>query len=194
MKSVQCDIPDLTPRDEQPSRGYLRIPWSSKAEKYNSLREILVYTAQRTGRSEYQIAVIMTFFLEHLALIVACGRCVRIPGFGVFGPWTANYEDRDPTVSPRFVPARPWRQHVKSICPPTEGKNHELHTYRRSHHPSSRKSRKQSSTGDVMKRLRESFVSQMGGLVEPLPPERQPLDGFLTGGVHRTALLEGVRR
>ena len=120
--------------------GYICIPFVGKSKRYDALRRCVVSAADQSVMSEWQVARVMTLFIQAIADEVATGNPVRIPGLGMFTPWcwTAKTSGKQ-TMQPRFVPSRVFRLQVKHFCPVSDAMNKQSESYRRSHHPSSRK-------------------------------------------------------
>jgi hypothetical protein len=142
------------------SEGYISIPFSgSRALVHAALRRSINFAATRSGNCPWRTSHVITYFIQAIADEVAAGSLVRIPGLGAFGPFFC--EDSG-YVYPRFVPARPFRLHVRELCDEKNAKNDALEGYRRSHHPSSRPDRSASSTPGAMEALRRHIDKQAG--------------------------------
>ena len=64
--------------------------------------------AHESGISEYQVGIVMSWFLQELADQVSHGKIVRIPGFGNYGPVTKTPKggaDLSPYCYPGFCPS-----------------------------------------------------------------------------------------
>jgi hypothetical protein len=173
--AVAADEPlDITPRPARPQKvryvtddedggSYVKIPFLPKAEDARPLKKAIQYAADKMHVSPYLVAELMTYFLEAVADRVSLGHVVRIPGFGVFGPWLwESKHDGKQSVYPRFVAARPFRLQVRSICDPPKAKNDVLARFQRSHHPSSRPDKVTSQVWKAMDAMREQFRRQGG--------------------------------
>lgn len=107
------------------------------------IRRVIEDTARKMACSEYVVAIAFTHLLEGIVNEVSCGECVRIPGFGAFGPYThVPHKGRDAGVArawPAFVPNRAFRQEVAGVCSPYPKGADELERYRRTHKSPQRK-------------------------------------------------------
>jgi len=146
--------------------GYICIPFVGKSKRYDALRRCVVSAADQSVMSEWQVARVMTLFIQAIADEVATGNPVRIPGLGMFTPWcwTAKTSGKQ-TMQPRFVPSRVFRLQVKHFCPVSDAMNKQSESYRRSHHPSSRK-HDHGSTRAAMQHWRASIDRMF------IPPSR----------------------
>jgi nucleoid DNA-binding protein len=74
--------------------------------------------ADRSGLDVGSVAIAMSWFLEAVADELTKGRCVRIPGFGLFGPapiperHRRMSRDLTPRCKPVFSPSRGLRDQV----------------------------------------------------------------------------------
>jgi hypothetical protein len=153
--------------EDECNRGYVRIPFMAKTEDAAPLKRVIARASDRTGVSQFNAIALMTFVWEAIAQEVSSGSVVRIPGWGMYGPWLWNPDggdSGDAAVYPRFVPARPFRQEVREMCPPELAKNSVLRNFQRSHHPSSR-SGSTSRTMTTMESWRGHISRQSGGSV-----------------------------
>jgi hypothetical protein len=135
--------------------GYVRIPFMAKAADARPLQRTIRYAADRMGLSPFEAAMLATHLFEGIATEVGLGRVVRIPGFGVFGPWAyESKKDVTTAVQPRFYAARPFRLEVRNLCDPADAKNDALMRYQRSHHPSARPEKARARTSTAMEAWR----------------------------------------
>lgn len=105
--------------------GFIRIPFASKSEQYEPLRACIERAAIESGLTEFQVANVMSLFLEELSEQMGKNKLVRIPCFGIFGAKTWNRDYRKsklkmPTCYPAFSGARPLRNLVSLKCTPTQ--------------------------------------------------------------------------
>lgn len=153
---------DARAASERPDRGsYVRIPWVVKPRDARPLQRAIGAAGDNAGVNHFLAAMLMTHFLEAIVREVEGGELVRIPGFGVFGPFlceTKNTGER--YVAPRFVAARGFRQQVREGCPHHHAQNRRLTSYRRSHHPSSRPDKSGSNTAASMSAWRDILCAQ----------------------------------
>jgi hypothetical protein len=146
--------------------GYITIPFMPKHEDAAPLKRVVARAADRANASQFTTIALMTFVWEAIASEVSSGNVVRIPGWGIYGPWRWNPKGDDPrdaVVYPRFVAARPFRQEVRGMCPPELAKNDVLRNFQRSHHPSSRAGGFRSRTITTMESWRGHNSRQSGG-------------------------------
>ena len=149
--------------DDEDGGSYVRIPFLPKAEHAKPLKKVIGYVAEKMRVSPYLVAEVMTYFLEGIADQVSLGYVVRLPGFGIFGPWLwESKKDGKQSVYPRFVAARPFRLQVRSICDLPKAKNDVLARSQRSHHPSSRRDKPLSQTWKAMDAFRRQLRQQAG--------------------------------
>jgi hypothetical protein len=145
---------------DPPRTGYVRIPFMAKAADAMPLQRTIAYAADRTGLSPFEVAMVVTYLFEGIATEVGIGRVVRIPGFGVFGPWAyESKKDGSTAVQPRFYAARPFKLEVRAMCDPADAKNDALMAYLRSHHPSSKPGKATARTSTAMEAFRVSLLA-----------------------------------
>lgn len=132
----------------------IAIPWMPKKHG-KPLRQAIGWAANSMGVDLFKSIKLMTYFLQGIVAQVDQGQLVRIPGFGVFGPFLWINEKTDTsTVYPRFVPSRAFRNEVSVFCPEEWAKNHELQAAQRSHNLSSHRARMKSMTRKAMQSWR----------------------------------------
>jgi hypothetical protein len=142
--------------------SYVRVPFLSKAEHARPLQRVIAYGADKLGMSHYLAVKLATYLFEGVADEVSLGGVVRVPGFGVWGPWLWDGTDGRRAVYPRFVAARPFRLHVRCTAEPGQARNDVLRAFQRSHHPSSRPDKAGSRTWGVMRSWRDDVDRQAG--------------------------------
>ncbi|MHC4892559.1 MAG: hypothetical protein ACYTFV_04165 [Planctomycetota bacterium] len=111
-------------------------------------------SARRMGVSELSSARHLTYFFESLAKRVAAGEAVRIPGFGVFGPWHSENSKGVDGCLPRFVASAPFRDYVQYETHPRDAQNGTLRAHSR------RRRSRGSSVVDAMATIRLHLGSQ----------------------------------
>jgi nucleoid DNA-binding protein len=157
----------------------MRIPFESKSDTGRPLKDVLLRTASECGYTHYEVARVMTFFLEHLADEVTAGKVVRIPGFGAFGAWlieTASALARDPRprCRPVFSPARGFQEQVRYAAPPNRGPKERLMRHRRNHAPATHRDRSHSRVFTSMDAFRRMLSVEAGidlSEIEPCPAD-----------------------
>lgn len=142
--------------------SYVHVPFISKAEQALPLKRVLAYAAGKMAMDQFRTAELMTYMLEGIADQVASGHVVRVPGFGIWGPWLWESDDGTRSMYPRFVPARPFRLQVRSTCDPARAQNKALSQFQRSHHPSSRPDKAGSTTWSALHAFRQHLKRQAG--------------------------------
>lgn len=154
----------------------MRMPFCSESEKHLPLRKCLKRAADHSGITEYQAAMVVSFFWEELMEQVAVGQPVNLPGFGMFAPraWQPRHDPEAAAYCfPAFSASRVFRQHVKRCCPPSGAAIDAILKHRQHHHPSSRPERASARPSSAMAAFRADLRAQARreGLV--LPPEPQ---------------------
>ncbi len=144
----------------------LRIPFATKREDVQTLKDAICHAADQTGTSEWKVAIIISHFFESVADKVSAGNVVTMPGFGLFSAYLYEREGQPSRVQPRFIAARPFRNQVNVCCPHWLAKNHKIESYRKSHHPSSRPDKSHSTTFGAMRAFRQQLEAQVGGQME----------------------------
>ena len=105
-------------------------------EKAVPLKNVLERTAAEAGVSEHVAFAIMSHLVEAIADEVTKGRCVRIPGFGMFAPVAVDISRSNhkmPRCRPVFSPTRAFRQQVMWGAPPNQEGKKAVARYRKSH-------------------------------------------------------------
>lgn len=148
--------------DEERPIGYVRVPFFSKSEHAAPLRRVVTHVADSMGVSHFLAAKLLTHAWQAIAEEIGRGNIVRVPGWGVYGPWLWTGKDGRRAVYPRFVAARPFRQQVRDCCTPEKSRNDVLRTFQRSHHPSSRPDQSTTRTFTTMKAWRDDIDRQAG--------------------------------
>lgn len=111
-------------------------------------------SAERMGILELSSARHLTYFFESLAKRVAAGEVVRIPGFGVFGPWHSEKAKGVDGCLPRFVASAPFRDYVQYETHLRDAQNGTLRAHAR------RRRSRGSSVVDAMATIRLHLGSQ----------------------------------
>jgi hypothetical protein len=147
--------------------SYVRVPFLSKSEQAVPLQSAIGYAASKMSLSHYRVAILITYFLDEIARQVGLGRILRIPGFGIFGPWCWTEKKTQRKVAyPRFVASRAFRRQVSMCCDHRRTKNKELAAYQRSHHPSS-KPASHALVSKALKAWRTTLLRQIpAGLID----------------------------
>lgn len=149
-------------------------------------REIVRFVAERTGLSEEQALIALTYFVEGLATQVAKNHCVRVPGLGMFAPWLWEPGPKNkvgmPHCIPRFSACRPFRKEVELTCPNDPTGRERLSRYATRQAPGS-KGRKDSATVfTTMDKIRREIENQARTAGhDPLASSRPPrkADGLM---------------
>lgn len=96
----------------------IRLPYLH-THRATSLKTCIEKASIESGFSSAEVVHVMTHFLTALADEVAKGRCVAIPGFGMF--LQARYARRALRrfFRPTFFPAKAFKQQVRLGTPPT---------------------------------------------------------------------------
>lgn len=93
-----------------------------KSSRRETLVRVLETAAQRADISRYEMATLMTYFLEALAEAVARGEPVTLPGFGMFQayPWFPKPQRHwaTPKCYPRFHGHYSFNAMVNDGCSP----------------------------------------------------------------------------
>lgn len=133
--------------------GRFRSPFLRR-DQAKDFEAVISISAQRMGISELSAARFVTFFLEAIATTIASGGIVRLPAFGMFGPWHSDRAKGVDGCLPRFVASEPLRNFVQWECPARLNRNHELQAQRR------RRRRRPCSIQDAMETVRRHIGSQ----------------------------------
>ncbi len=146
----------------------MRIPFESQSESGRALQQILERTAAHTGLSTASVAVIASYFFEHLGDELAHGRCVNVVGFGKFGPWLIERKSERAKGGPLrckvvFSPSRGLAQQVAISAPPNVGPKRQIARHRRNHTPFVRPGREQARVFSAMQAFRDQIAAQLGG-------------------------------
>ena len=112
----------------------IRIPYNAKAEDAQPLQRCVEFAAENHAMSEYDVAIVMTYFLEQLAAEVAAGRLVVIPGFGAFGSLRHRTKTGlDGDWFPAFLANLGFRNEVRWGNPPSDETLAKFRGYRNNH-------------------------------------------------------------
>ena len=133
--------------------GQFRCPFLRR-EDARGFERVVARSAEKMGISELSAARFISFLLEEIAREVASGRVVRLPAFGIFGPWYSPEAKGVEGCLPRFVASTPFRDYVQWECHPRGNRNRELQAQRR------RRRQRPSSVIDAMRTLRRHIGSQ----------------------------------
>lgn len=146
----------------------MRIPYASTPKGYEQpLYKVVERAAANSGRTKYEIAIVMSHFLEALVDEVTKGRAVSIPGFGIFAPIVTHSHFRRGTPAlrdkprPKFYPSRAFTQQVLWGSPPAPLAERQFQKFRENHHPSSRPERIGSRTTFAMRGWRDRIAAQL---------------------------------
>lgn len=115
-----------------------RIPFLSKHEQAQPLKDAIDFAADQTGLDTHKVALTLSYLLEGIADQLALGRTVRLPGFGVFAPYLDDrpqYRSRrtGPVCAPKFSPARGFRAQVMMSAPANQSGKRDIENHRRNH-------------------------------------------------------------
>ena len=120
----------------------IRIPYIPNSAQAQPLRRCIQITAERTGHSDYEVATVMSHFLEEVSNEVCRNRLVRIPGFGAFGPKASKAKPgKQRRIYPAFSPFRGFQEMCNMTCMPSGPALDAIDKHRRHHHPSSKPDR-----------------------------------------------------
>ena len=142
----------------------VRIPSETKKCRNESLRRCIEFAASGSGSDEFQVAEIMSLFLEQLADENTKGRIVQIPGFGAFFPVPdTKVHDRGGVLRcrVRFHPSVGYQQQVKNGAPPQLSVLRRFKNYRTNHSAGDRVAGTSSRVFTGMQKFREALSSQM---------------------------------
>lgn len=149
--------------------SYVRIPFLSKSEDAEPLKRCIESACSKTGVSQYKGTILMTYFLEEIALQVAMGKIVRIPGFGIFAPWL---DERPSSVArwgnnrskPVFSASRGFREEVRYGAPYSSSVKKKVTRHRRNHGLGSGEARCDARVFKAMKAIRDNITAQINGV------------------------------
>lgn len=133
--------------------GRFRCPFLRR-QHAEGFETVIAESAKRMGISELSAARFVSFFLESIATTIATGQVVRLPGFGVFGPWHSEKAKGVDGCVPRFVASEPLREFVQWECSARMNCNRELQAVRR------RRRRRPSNVVHAMETFRRHLGSQ----------------------------------
>ena len=106
--------------------GIVQIPFYPKSESSKPLKECISTAARELAMSEHDVVLAMTYFFDELAIQVARGRVVRIPGFGIFASkWFATSK----SSAPRFSASRGFRLQTRFSSPRIDDNSRALKRY-----------------------------------------------------------------
>lgn len=115
----------------------VRIPYMSRREDMEPLQRCLAYAAREHGVTEFDVADIMSYFLEQITVELARGNMVSIPGWGCFAPMPRRDVRGDKHLLgyayPAFSAAVGFRQEVKYGSPPRDDTVEKFRRYQRNH-------------------------------------------------------------
>jgi hypothetical protein len=147
----------------------MKLPGFPTREDARTFQSVVERVAQRTGRSPYEIVVLLSYAAEAVVDEVARGHILRIPGLGVIA---ACKDERrcvvrkfgKPIMTPRFAPARGFRAQV-SLCAPisSKGKN-AVQRHQRNHSSHAGPDECSSRASTTAESIRASIRKQMGGI------------------------------
>lgn len=133
--------------------GQFRVPFMRRKHG-EPFRRVIHVSAHAMRCSQLSSARHATFILEAVAREVAKGEIVRLPGFGVFGPFSSENASGVEGCLPRFVAAAPFRDYVQAECHPRENRNKELKAAQR------RRRTRPSSVVQAMETIRSHLTAQ----------------------------------
>lgn len=157
----------------------MRIYAFSNRADAEPLNNVVARTSYSCGRSRYEVARILTFFIEYLAEEIARGRVVSIQGFGAFGAWLDERKcvlakDPVPRCRPEFSPARGLRETVALTAPFSRVGKRKLINHRKSHSLGSRATRTSSRVFTSAQAIREAIDAQLGNCFDWPEPGSAP--------------------
>lgn len=104
--------------------GLLRMPCGmSKLRDVQAAQRCIARAASDMGMTEFQVAMVLSFFLESVCEEVGKNRLVTLPGFGTFGPqaWFPRPGPLGSKMLPHCYPAFsasiPFRNLVRAMVP-----------------------------------------------------------------------------
>lgn len=98
----------------------IRIPYNAKAEDGQPLQRCIEFAASNHGLTDYDVAMVVAYWLEQVAAEVAAGRLVVIPGFGAFGALRHRTKrGLDGDWFPAFLASVGFRNEVRYGNPPS---------------------------------------------------------------------------
>jgi len=97
----------------------IRLPYLH-THRATTLKTCIEKASIESGFSASEVVHVMTHFLTALADEVAKGRCVAIPGFGMFVQKRYPRRVHRRYFRPTFQPAKAFKQQVHLGTPPTE--------------------------------------------------------------------------
>jgi len=146
----------------------IQIPHATTQAEVQSLKDAIERACARTGVDEYTATIWLTHFLEASADELTKGRCVSIPGFGLFSPCVVrpNRVRRIPKDAPpfcvvRFSASRPLRNQVRYGAPPVDDNNRRHRKHSQNHHPSSDPTKEHQRVFTAMQGMRDRISSQL---------------------------------
>jgi len=142
-----------TPPTREDVIGKFRCPFLRRNDA-ETFERVVRTSARRMGCTELSAARFTSFFLEEIGKEIAAGEVVRLPSFGVFGPWHSPKAKGTDGCLPRFVASPPLREFVQGECHPRSNRNTELQAQRR------RRRSRRSSILDGMETLRRHIHKQ----------------------------------
>lgn len=113
------------------------IPFIPKAQAVNT--QIMIEDASAlTGLDEHTLLIAMSGLSEATANLVAHGKSVRWPAFGIYSPLLVTQMRRGatskhPHCKPAFAPTKSFRQQVALGAPPCDDGNKDFARYNKNH-------------------------------------------------------------
>lgn len=142
----------------------IRIPFLSKITKGAALQRCIDLTATRSGLDVGSVAIAMSWFLESIVEEIAKGRCVTIPGFGLFAPVSIPERHRrmsrnlSSRCKPVFSPSRGFRAQVALGVGPRHENARVLMRHRKNHYTATSTRR----VFSAMEEFRKQVSAQLG--------------------------------
>ena len=153
--------------------GVWKTPFMRK-EDAEAFERVIRASALSMRCSQLSAARLVTFLLEEIAKEVASGKLVRLPGFGVFGPYASENASGVEGCLPRFVSAAPFRDFIQYECHVRDNRNKELKAAQR------RRRKRPSSVISTMETIRAHIGAQNRKAQDLY--EASSLDGWIARG------------
>lgn len=143
--------------------SFTKIPFRTRSHKYETLQACIERVSRETRFNQFQVAVLISYFLEELCEQVARNRAVNIPGFGMFAPVTWKPRTRGggkPYCVPKFAASRGFRNAVRTQCSTTGAWDKAMRRHAQRHHYSNRHFRSAARPFTTFAAWRAQFLAQ----------------------------------
>lgn len=135
----------------------IRLPYLHR-HRATPLKAVVEKTAIESGFSAAEVVHVMSYFLTAIADEVAKGRCIAIPGFGMFLQTRGHSPSRRHRFRPNFYPAKAFKQQVRLGTHPTPDQVRVASNYQTNN---ARTNDKGERTFDILARFRELVSRQV---------------------------------